>query len=156
MNPAKLGKLENHDQEPWKTPLREYIQHLYLMRFGRSRPDGVISIEDRLRAEEQQKEEKEEEEEEEARRAARRYTASRTLPFGVMSLPLRLPGDLRRPPLGNTAEQLVGLMAQGREQTKGLTGANSQAPGSRASPARGPGSSGSSTSPFPLRADGPA
>jgi hypothetical protein len=23
MNPAKLGKLDNHDQEPWKMPLRE-------------------------------------------------------------------------------------------------------------------------------------
>jgi hypothetical protein len=56
MNPAKLGKLDNHDQEPWKMPLREYIQHLYLKRFGRPRPDGVMSIEDRLRAEGQRKE----------------------------------------------------------------------------------------------------
>jgi len=48
MNPQKLGKLDNHDQEPWKMPLREYIQHLYLKRFGRSRPDGVMSIEDRM------------------------------------------------------------------------------------------------------------
>jgi hypothetical protein len=34
MNPAKLGKLDNHDQEPWKTPLGAYIQHRYLKRFG--------------------------------------------------------------------------------------------------------------------------
>jgi hypothetical protein len=23
LNPAKLGKLDNHDQEPWKMPVRE-------------------------------------------------------------------------------------------------------------------------------------
>jgi len=28
MNPAKLGKLDNHDQEPWKMPLREYLELL--------------------------------------------------------------------------------------------------------------------------------
>jgi hypothetical protein len=48
MNPPKLGKLDKRDQEPWKMPLREDIQHLYLKRFGRPRPDGVMSIEDRL------------------------------------------------------------------------------------------------------------
>ena len=56
MNPAKLGKLDNLDQEPWKMPLGEYIEHLYRTRFGRSRPDGVMSVEDRLRAEAQKKE----------------------------------------------------------------------------------------------------
>lgn len=34
MSPMKLGKLDNHEQEPWKMPLREYIEHLYLKRFG--------------------------------------------------------------------------------------------------------------------------
>jgi hypothetical protein len=47
MNPAKLGKLDNHDQEPWKMALREYLEHLYLKRFGRPRSDGVRSIEHR-------------------------------------------------------------------------------------------------------------
>ena len=56
MNPAKLGKLDNHDQEPWKMPLREYLEHLYLKRFGRPRPDAVMSIEDRWRLQEQKKE----------------------------------------------------------------------------------------------------
>ena len=69
MNPAKLGKLDNHDQEPWKMPLREYIGHLYLKRFGRPCPDVVMSIEDRLRLEEQKTE---------ARRAARRQLATET------------------------------------------------------------------------------
>ena len=69
LNPAKLGKLDNRDQEPWKMPLREYLQHLYLKRFGRARPGGVVSIEDRLRAEGQKKE---------ARRAARPPLARET------------------------------------------------------------------------------
>jgi hypothetical protein len=47
MNPAKLGKLDNHDQEPCKMPLREYLEHLYLKRFGRACPDAAMPIEDR-------------------------------------------------------------------------------------------------------------
>ena len=46
MNPKKLGKLDNHDQEPWKMPLRQYIQHLYFKRFGKESPDIVESIEE--------------------------------------------------------------------------------------------------------------
>src|ERR1700730_7444812 len=50
MNPRKLGKLDNHDQEPWKAPLPEFIEHLYFRSFGRERPEVVMSIEERLRA----------------------------------------------------------------------------------------------------------
>jgi hypothetical protein len=50
MNPNKLGKLDNHDQEPWKVPLPQFIERLYRERFGRERPESVLSIEDRLRA----------------------------------------------------------------------------------------------------------
>ena len=50
MNPRKLGKLDNHDQEPWKAPLPEFIERLYLKRFGRERPANVMSIEERARA----------------------------------------------------------------------------------------------------------
>jgi hypothetical protein len=50
MNPNKLGKLDNHDQEPWKVPLPQFIERLYRERFGRGRPDSVLSIEDRQRA----------------------------------------------------------------------------------------------------------
>jgi hypothetical protein len=69
MNPAKLGKLDNHDQEPWKMPLREYLEHLYLKRFGRPCPDAAMPIEDRWRLQEQKKE---------TRRAARRHPATAT------------------------------------------------------------------------------
>jgi len=55
MNPKKLGSIDNHRQEPWKMPLRQFIEHLYLKRFGRDRPENVLSIEDRIRREEQKK-----------------------------------------------------------------------------------------------------
>jgi len=55
MNPKKLGKIDNHRQEPWKTPLKQFIEHLYLKRFGKDRPDNAMSIEDRTRREEQKK-----------------------------------------------------------------------------------------------------
>src|SRR5262245_27955290 len=52
MNPRRLGKLDNHDQEPWKAPLPQFIEQLYLARFGRDRPEVVISVEQRARAKE--------------------------------------------------------------------------------------------------------
>jgi hypothetical protein len=55
MNPRKFGKLDNRDQEPWKMPLRHYIEHLYLKRFGKDRPDVVRSIEEKVRRDEEKK-----------------------------------------------------------------------------------------------------
>jgi hypothetical protein len=55
MNPAKLGKLDNHHQESWKLPLPEFIEELYRKRFGKTVPDTVISIEDRLRRDREKK-----------------------------------------------------------------------------------------------------
>ena len=55
MNPKKLGKLDDHEQEPWKLPLPEFIKHLYFKRFGKRRPDVVVSIEERARVEEDRK-----------------------------------------------------------------------------------------------------
>jgi hypothetical protein len=52
MNPKKLGTLDNHDQEPWKMPLRQYIEHLYFKRFGKERPDVVVSIEKKIHLDE--------------------------------------------------------------------------------------------------------
>jgi hypothetical protein len=49
MNPKKLGKLANHKQEPWKEPLPQFIHTLYRKRFGKERPDTVVSIEERAR-----------------------------------------------------------------------------------------------------------
>ena len=48
LNPKKLGKLDNHDQEPWKMPLKQFIEHLYVKNFGKERPDMILSIEERF------------------------------------------------------------------------------------------------------------
>jgi hypothetical protein len=45
LNPEKLGKISNHRQEPWKAPLPQFIEHLYLKRFGRERPQVVTPAE---------------------------------------------------------------------------------------------------------------
>jgi hypothetical protein len=49
MNPRKLGKLDNHKQEPWKVPLPQFIEELYQGRFGKAAPAEVLSIEQRAR-----------------------------------------------------------------------------------------------------------
>ena len=58
MNPAKLGKLDNHKQEPWKVPLPQFIEELYLKQFGKSAPDTVMSIEELVRLAHERKEAK--------------------------------------------------------------------------------------------------
>ncbi|MBI4587229.1 MAG: hypothetical protein HY725_00185 [Candidatus Rokubacteria bacterium] len=55
MNPKKLGKLDDHEQAPWKLPLPAFIENLYFKRFGKRRPDVVVSIEERARVEEDRK-----------------------------------------------------------------------------------------------------
>jgi hypothetical protein len=76
MNPNKLGKLDNHDQERWKVPLPQFIERLYLERFGRDRPESVLSIEDRLRGMAAKKAEKR------ARKLALRNRTSNEPPLG--------------------------------------------------------------------------
>jgi hypothetical protein len=68
LNPKKMGKLDNHKQEPWKRPLPEFIEHIYFKRFGKARPDVVVSIEERARIEAAKKA---------ARREARRLGTER-------------------------------------------------------------------------------
>jgi hypothetical protein len=43
MNPRKLGKIDNHKQEPWKAPLPVFIEDCYFQRFGKRRPDTLAS-----------------------------------------------------------------------------------------------------------------
>ena len=47
LNPNKLGKIDNHAQQPWKRPLAQYIEQLYLKRFGRQQPEVVVPLEQR-------------------------------------------------------------------------------------------------------------
>ncbi len=36
LNPKKLGKIDNHGQERWKTPLPRFIEDLHARQFGRT------------------------------------------------------------------------------------------------------------------------
>jgi hypothetical protein len=67
-NPDKLGKLDNHKQESWKTPLPQHIENLYYKRFGKEEPDIVKSIGQLLR-EDKIKKEKHKKEKERKRKA---------------------------------------------------------------------------------------
>lgn len=41
LNPDKLGKIDNHKQEVWKTPLPQFIEEIYFKRFKREEPETV-------------------------------------------------------------------------------------------------------------------
>jgi hypothetical protein len=69
MNPKTLRKLDDHDQKRWKAPLPEFIERLYFKRFGTERPEAVMSIEERWRAQR-------------AKREARKEAKRRALPGG--------------------------------------------------------------------------
>ncbi len=60
MSPRRLGKKDNHDQEPWKLPLRHFIEELYFKRFGKERPDVLLSIREVIRRAEEKKAKKRE------------------------------------------------------------------------------------------------
>jgi hypothetical protein len=60
MNPKKLGSIDNHHQEPWKAPLPQFIEDLYLKRFNRERPELVVPVEQRAQELEKKKRERKE------------------------------------------------------------------------------------------------
>jgi hypothetical protein len=60
LNPDKLGKIDNHKQEPWKAPLKEFIEDIYLKQFKKSEPDNIRSLKQILQDEKRKKEEKKE------------------------------------------------------------------------------------------------
>jgi hypothetical protein len=72
MNPKRMGSIDNHDQERWKAPLPQFIEDLYLKRFGRERPDVVVTVEQRARKLEEKKKQKKEQ------KQAAREAAART------------------------------------------------------------------------------
>jgi hypothetical protein len=47
MNPKKFGGMANHDQEPWKLPLPEFIEQCYEKQFHRKSPLDVRSVEEK-------------------------------------------------------------------------------------------------------------
>lgn len=64
LNPDKLGKIDNHRQEPRKAPLPQFIEHIYFKRFKREEPETVKPLKQILKEMETkkklQKEKKEE------------------------------------------------------------------------------------------------
>ena len=90
MNPRKLGKLDNHRQEPWKMPLPLFIEHLYEKRFGRAGPEIVLSIEQIAAKKEEKKKERR------AKKAQRKAAAS---PSGESATTDHADGGHGGPPL---------------------------------------------------------
>ena len=76
LNPKKLGGMANHRQEPWKVPLPQYIEELYLKRFKKERPDNVRSIEQMV-ADRERKQTEHQERRRQQREAARPENAIR-------------------------------------------------------------------------------
>lgn len=56
LNPKKLGKIDNHKQEPWKAPLPDFIEKIYHKRFSKLHPDEIKSIEQLFKLQQQKKE----------------------------------------------------------------------------------------------------
>lgn len=48
LNPDKLGKIDNHKQEPWKAPLPQFIEGIYFKRFKREEPVGVRPLKETI------------------------------------------------------------------------------------------------------------
>jgi hypothetical protein len=56
LNPDKLGKIDNHKQETWKTPLPQFIEEIYFKRFKKTVPDVVKSVREQIADEKAKKE----------------------------------------------------------------------------------------------------
>jgi hypothetical protein len=56
LNPDKLGKIDNHKQETWKSPLPQFIEEIYYKRFKKTAPDVVKSIKETVSDEKTKKE----------------------------------------------------------------------------------------------------
>lgn len=49
---TSLPKIDNHKQEPWKTPLPQHTKNLYEKRFKRENPEVVKSLKQQLKEDE--------------------------------------------------------------------------------------------------------
>jgi len=58
LNPDKLGKIDNHKQETWKSPLPQFIEEIYFKRFRKTEPAVVKSINEQIADEKKKKEQK--------------------------------------------------------------------------------------------------
>ena len=58
LNPDKLGKIDNHRQETWKTPLPQFVEEIYYKRFKREAPEMVKPLAQIMAEQEKKKKEK--------------------------------------------------------------------------------------------------
>lgn len=63
LNPDKLAKIDNHKQEPWKTPLPQFIEEIYFKRFEKDTPEIVKPLKQILKELEIKKQKKKKEKE---------------------------------------------------------------------------------------------
>ncbi len=61
LNPDKLGKIDNPEQETWKAPLPQFIERIYFKRFKREEPATVRSLKDIIADDKARKEKKKKE-----------------------------------------------------------------------------------------------
>ena len=58
LNPDKLGKIDNHKQESWKSPLPQFIEEIYFKRFKKTEPATVKSVKETIADEKAKKEQR--------------------------------------------------------------------------------------------------
>lgn len=73
LNPDKLGKIDNNQQETWKAPLPQFIEEIYFKRFKREAPETVKPLKEIIA--EQEKKKKEQKKAKDERRKLRDETA---------------------------------------------------------------------------------
>lgn len=73
LNPDKLGKIDNHQQETWKAPLPQFIEKIYFKRFKKEAPETVKPLKEIIA--EQEKKKKEQKKAKDERRKLRDGTA---------------------------------------------------------------------------------
>lgn len=61
LNPDKLGKIDNHEQERWKAPLPQFIERIYFKHFKREEPVVVRSLKEIIADDKARKEKKKKE-----------------------------------------------------------------------------------------------
>ena len=69
LNPDKSGKIDNHKQETWKTPLPQFIEEIYYKRFKREAHETIKPLKQIMA--EQEKKKKEQKKAKEERRKLR-------------------------------------------------------------------------------------
>lgn len=95
LNPDKLGKIDNHQQETWKAPLPQFIEEIYFKRFKREAPEAVKPLA-LIMAEQEKKKKEQKKAKEKRRKLADEETDSPTVNEQNPSKPLSLSAKLKQ------------------------------------------------------------